>query len=123
MVEQILKDVCAADASWSVISLRYFNPIGAHPSGSIGEDPYDIPNNLMPFLTQVAAGVRSVLNVFGNDYDTIDGTGVRDYLHIDDLSSGHVAPLREMIAHPGDWTGFHPINLGTGKGHSVLEVC
>lgn len=123
MVERILQDMCAADRGWSVACLRYFNPIGSHPSGLIGEDPHDIPNNLMPYLTQVAAGVRPVLNIFGKDYDTVDGTGVRDYLHIDDLSTGHIATLRVMLSHPIDWIGFHPINLGTGKGYSVLQVC
>lgn len=122
MVERILEDMCAADRGWSVVSLRYFNPIGAHPSGLIGEDPHDVPNNLMPYLTQVAAGVRAELSIFGKDYDTVDGTGVRDYLHIDDLSSGHIATLRAMLSRPGDWTGFQPINLGTGKGFSVLQV-
>ena len=120
MVEQVLRHVAAADHEWRIILLRYFNPVGAHESGLIGEDPAGIPNNLMPFVAQVAAGRRPRLRIFGNDYPTVDGTGVRDYIHVVDLALGHVAALtglsdnnapREMI-----------INLGTGRGHSVLEV-
>lgn len=122
MMEQILKDICLADKKWSVISLRYFNPVGAHSSGLIGEDPYDIPNNLMPFISQVAAGKREYLNVFGNDYNTPDGTGIRDYIHIDDLSKGHVVSLNQLINNPNKWYGFNPINLGTGQGASVLQM-
>ncbi|CAG2115424.1 unnamed protein product [Medioppia subpectinata] len=120
IVELILKDVCKSSPEWSVISLRYFNPVGAHSSGDIGEDPQDIPNNLMPFITQVAVGIRPELSVFGNDYNTVDGTGVRDYLHIDDLAIGHLKAI-EKISGKG-WNGFNAINLGTGRGYSVLEV-
>ncbi|KAL2740271.1 UDP-glucose 4-epimerase-like [Vespula squamosa] len=120
MVEEILKDLCLSDRVWSVISLRYFNPVGAHPSGQIGEDPNGIPNNLMPFIAQVSVGKRKSLNVYGNDYDTLDGTGVRDYIHIMDLADGHVkAMIYQKNLNP---TGFKPINLGTGKGYSVMEV-
>lgn len=120
MVEEILKDLCLSDRVWSVISLRYFNPVGAHPSGQIGEDPNGIPNNLMPFIAQVSVGKRKSLNVYGNDYDTPDGTGVRDYIHIMDLADGHVkAMIYQKNLNP---TGFKPINLGTGKGYSVMEV-
>lgn len=117
MIEQILRDLAVADPSWSITSLRYFNPIGAHESGTIGEDPSDIPNNLMPFITQVAVGKRSELSVFGDDYDTPDGTGVRDYIHVVDLAKGHVAALEHMSA--GEMNVY---NLGTGKGVSVLEM-
>ncbi|XP_011173423.1 UDP-glucose 4-epimerase [Solenopsis invicta] len=120
MVEEILKDLCASDKEFSVISLRYFNPVGAHPSGEIGEDPNGIPNNLMPYIAQVSVGKRDVLYVYGNDYDTPDGTGVRDYIHIMDLAIGHMkAMMYQKTCNP---TGFKPINLGTGKGYSVLEV-
>ncbi|XP_015436922.1 PREDICTED: UDP-glucose 4-epimerase [Dufourea novaeangliae] len=120
MVEEILKDLCISDKAWSVISLRYFNPVGAHPSGQIGEDPNGIPNNLMPYIAQVSVGKRKMLNVYGNDYDTTDGTGVRDYIHIMDLASGHVkAMIYQKTQCP---TGFKAINLGTGKGYSVIEV-
>jgi UDP-glucose 4-epimerase len=98
--------------------LRYFNPVGAHASGRIGEDPRGTPNNLMPYVSQVAVGRRTALSVFGNDYDTPDGTGVRDYIHVVDLAEGHVAALRRLLDHPGSFT----VNLGTGRGHSVLEV-
>lgn len=120
MVEEILKDLCLSDKEWSVISLRYFNPVGAHPSGLIGEDPNGIPNNLMPFIAQVSVGKREMLHVYGNDYDTPDGTGVRDYIHIMDLAVGHVKAMIYQKSH--DLSGFKPINLGTGKGYSVLEV-
>jgi UDP-glucose 4-epimerase len=115
--ERILDDLAAADPSWRIISLRYFNPIGAHPSGLIGEDPQGIPNNLFPYIAQVAAGRRERLNVFGDDYDTPDGTGVRDYLHVVDLASGHLA----AVDHLADLPGHRVYNLGTGQGTSVLE--
>lgn len=119
-VEEILKDLCASDKSWNVISLRYFNPVGAHESGIIGEDPAGIPNNLMPYIAQVAIGRRPQLQVFGGDYDTHDGTGVRDYIHILDLAAGHISALKKL-EEPG-FSGFKAYNLGTGKGNSVLEV-
>jgi UDP-glucose 4-epimerase len=118
MVEQILRDWCNADAQHSAVALRYFNPIGAHESGTIGEDPQDIPNNLFPFITQVAVGKRAHLNVWGNDWPTRDGTGVRDYLHVTDLAKGHVAALDYAKGH----TRFVAVNLGTGRGTSVLEM-
>lgn len=118
MNEQILKDVAVADPDFSAVLLRYFNPIGAHPSGSIGESPANIPNNLMPYITQVAVGKLPQLGVFGDDYDTPDGTGVRDYIHVLDLADGHVAALDYASNH----TGAEAINLGTGKGYSVLEL-
>jgi UDP-glucose 4-epimerase len=118
MNEQALRDLAAASSDWSIVSLRYFNPIGAHPSGRIGEDPADIPNNLFPFITQVAAGKRPHLNVFGNDWPTPDGTGVRDYLHVVDLALGHLRALEYAAKQPG----FVAINLGTGRGTSVLEL-
>lgn len=118
MVEQMLADLVAADAAWSTTALRYFNPVGAHPSGLIGEDPQGMPNNLMPFLAQVAVGRRDRLSVFGRDYPTPDGTGVRDYIHVMDLADGHIAALRHGHGRPGR----HVFNLGTGRGHSVLEM-
>lgn len=118
MVEQMLRDLAAADAAWSVVSLRYFNPIGAHPSGEIGEDPNDIPNNLFPFICQVAAGRRERLAVFGNDWPTADGTGVRDYLHVADLAAGHLRAFDFARRR----RGFTPVNLGTGRGVSVLQL-
>lgn len=118
MVEEMLRDVCAADAGFSAVTLRYFNPIGAHPSGLIGESPRDLPNNLFPFITQVAVGRQPFLRVFGDDYGTPDGTGVRDYLHVMDLAQGHVQALSYSEAHPG----FVAVNLGTGRGTSVLEL-
>jgi UDP-glucose 4-epimerase len=118
MVEQVLRDLAAADARWSVVSLRYFNPIGAHPSGEIGEDPNDIPNNLFPFICQVAAGRRERLAVFGSDWPTPDGTGVRDYLHVVDLAAGHL----RAFDYAQRQTGFTPLNLGTGRGVSVLRL-
>ncbi len=118
MTEQILQALCVADPKWSVCLLRYFNPIGAHISGRIGEDPSGIPNNLMPFITQVAVGRRDHLNVFGNDYDTHDGTGVRDYIHVVDLAKGHVAAVAYTCAHHG----CEVFNLGTGTGYSVLDM-
>lgn len=117
-IEEILRDVCAADPRWRAVLLRYFNPVGAHPSGRIGEDPRDIPNNLMPYIMQVAVGRRDELQVFGDDYDTPDGTGVRDYIHVTDLARGHLAALERLAELPG----CTPINLGTGRGYSVLEV-
>ena len=119
MIEQILTDVHTADNSWNVVLLRYFNPIGAHPSGLIGEDPQGIPNNLVPYIAQVAVGRREHLNVFGNDYKTHDGTGVRDYIHVCDLADGHVCAIEKIKGADG---GILIYNLGTGKGYSVLDV-
>lgn len=118
MVENILRDVFTSDADWSIGLLRYFNPVGAHVSGLIGEDPNGIPNNLMPFVSQVAVGQRERLSVFGGDYNTPDGTGVRDYIHVVDLAKGHLAALRALI----NQTGVLTVNLGTGRGYSVLEM-
>ena len=118
MVEEMLRDVVAADGSWHVALLRYFNPVGAHESGLIGEEPEGIPNNLMPYISQVAGGRRNELQVFGGDYPTPDGTGVRDYIHVMDLAGGHVAALDWLQRH----RGVHVFNLGTGQGNSVLEV-
>ena len=118
MLEQILSDMQKADPEWNVIILRYFNPIGAHKSGTIGENPNGIPNNLMPYITQVAVGKRPELGVFGNDYDTHDGTGVRDYIHVVDLALGHVKAYEKILMKPG--LGIY--NLGTGTGYSVLDV-
>jgi UDP-glucose 4-epimerase len=118
MVEEILGDLCASDGSWSVDLLRYFNPVGAHPSGRIGEDPSGVPNNLMPYVAQVAVGRLPVLKVFGDDYPTPDGTGVRDYIHVVDLARGHLKALER----PGRGTGLAVYNLGTGHGYSVLEM-
>ena len=116
--EQILRDLGASDAQWQTGCLRYFNPVGAHASGLIGEDPRGTPNNLMPYVAQVAVGRRPQLQVFGNDYPTPDGTGVRDYIHVVDLAEGHVAALRRLLAEPGSFT----VNLGTGQGYSVLDL-
>lgn len=118
MVEQCLSDIQVANPQLSIALLRYFNPVGAHPSGSMGEDPQGIPNNLMPFIAQVAVGRREKLAVFGNDYPTVDGTGVRDYIHVVDLADGHVAALNKLSNKPG----LHIYNLGTGQGTSVLEM-
>lgn len=118
MIEQILADVAASDPSWSMTALRYFNPVGAHESGLIGEDPQGVPNNLMPYIAQVAVGRLPRLRVFGDDYPTPDGTGVRDYIHVVDLADGHLAALR--YAHGR--RGMHVFNLGTGRGNSVLEM-
>ncbi len=118
MTEQILSGMAHADPAWSVVLLRYFNPIGAHESGMIGEDPRGVPNNLMPYITQVAVGRREKLSVFGNDYDTPDGTGVRDYIHVVDLAKGHVAAVKYAAEH----TGCEVFNLGTGVGYSVLDM-
>jgi UDP-glucose 4-epimerase len=116
--EFIITDICRAHPQFKAVLLRYFNPIGAHPSGLIGEDPQGIPNNLMPFITQVAIGTRKQLNIYGNDYPTADGTGVRDYIHVVDLALGHLAALK----HLSQQTGVDVFNLGTGKGTSVLEM-
>ncbi|MBQ8390293.1 MAG: UDP-glucose 4-epimerase GalE [Oscillibacter sp.] len=118
MGEQILRDIAKADGEWSVVNLRYFNPVGAHKSGLIGEHPNGIPNNLMPFISQTAIGKRHHLNVFGNDYPTHDGTGVRDYIHVVDLAKGHVAAIKYLLAN----TGEAVFNLGTGTGYSVLDM-
>ena len=118
MCEQILRDYVKADPSWSVALLRYFNPVGAHPSGLIGEDPKGIPNNLMPYISQTAIGRFEYLRVFGDDYNTPDGTGVRDYIHVVDLAIGHV----KAIEHCSDKEGVHIYNLGTGNGYSVLDI-
>ncbi len=118
MTEQILSGLAVSDPEWSIVLLRYFNPIGAHESGQIGEDPRGIPNNLMPYITQVAIGRREKLSIYGNDYDTHDGTGVRDYIHVVDLSKGHVAAVRYACGH----TGCEVFNLGTGTGYSVLDM-
>jgi len=118
MNEQILQDIHVANPDWNVVLLRYFNPVGAHISGRIGEDPLGIPNNLMPYIAQVAIGKRKELSVFGNDYKTKDGTGVRDYIHVVDLAKGHVKALDVLKRHPG----VKKYNLGTGKGYSVLEM-
>ena len=118
MIEEILRDVAASDPAWRIALLRYFNPVGAHESGEIGEDPLGKPNNLMPFIAQVAIGSRPMLSVFGGDYPTPDGTGVRDYIHVMDLASGHRAALARL-RHA---TGIFAVNLGTGMGHSVLEM-
>ena len=118
MGETMLRDLGAADPAWQTACLRYFNPVGAHESGRIGEDPRGTPNNLMPYVAQVAVGRRPQLQVFGGDYPTPDGTGVRDYIHVVDLAEGHVAALRRLLDHPGSLT----VNLGTGSGSSVLEV-
>jgi len=118
--QEILRDChCGSPSSWNVLILRYFNPIGAHSSGQIGEDPRGIPNNLMPFVAQVAVGRREKLSVFGNDYPTKDGTGVRDYIHVVDLARGHVAAVDKL---EGGEVGCQAVNLGTGKGVSVLEL-
>lgn len=118
MIEEILRDLYASDNKWNIALLRYFNPVGAHPSGRIGEDPLGIPNNLMPFIAQVAVGRREQLSVFGDDYPTPDGTGVRDYIHVVDLAIGHLKALDKLTENPGVVT----YNLGTGRGNSVLEM-
>jgi len=118
MIEDILRDIAFADKDWSIALLRYFNPIGAHKSGKIGEDPNGIPNNLMPYISQVAIGKRECLSVFGNDYDTIDGTGVRDYIHVVDLALGHLKAVEKVLKD----TGIDAYNLGTGNGYSVLQM-
>ncbi|KJY85026.1 UDP-galactose-4-epimerase [Vibrio galatheae] len=118
MVEECLSDLFNAEPDWSITLLRYFNPVGAHPSGIMGEDPQGIPNNLMPFIAQVAVGRRDKLSVFGNDYPTPDGTGVRDYIHVMDLADGHIVALKAV----GETAGLHIYNLGAGRGSSVLEM-
>ncbi len=118
IIEEILKDTCASDEEWSAVLLRYFNPIGAHESGQIGEDPNGIPNNLMPYISQVAIGKLPRLSVYGDDYDTHDGTGVRDYIHVVDLAVGHVKAVEYALGH----TGAEAFNLGTGIGYSVLDI-
>jgi UDP-glucose 4-epimerase len=118
MAEQMLGDLRLADAAWRIASLRYFNPVGAHESGSIGEDPRGVPNNLMPYVAQVAVGRRPHLQIFGNDYDTPDGTGVRDYIHVMDLAEGHVAAVSHLLGSEDSMT----LNLGTGRGASVLDL-
>ncbi|GAA0789270.1 UDP-glucose 4-epimerase GalE [Marinobacterium sediminicola] len=118
MVENMLRDLATSDAEWSIALLRYFNPVGAHESGLIGEDPDGIPNNLMPYIAQVAVGMHESLNVFGSDYPTADGTGVRDYIHVVDLAKGHLKALDALVSNQGVLT----VNLGTGRGYSVLEV-
>jgi UDP-glucose 4-epimerase len=117
-VEEILRDLYISDDTWKIVLLRYFNPVGAHPSGTIGEDPSGIPNNLMPFVAQTAVGKRTCLSVFGDDYDTPDGTGVRDYIHVMDLADGHVKALNKIE----NFTEVMTINLGTGTGYSVLDM-
>ena len=117
-IEDILRDICVSDPEWSVMLLRYFNPIGAHPSGLIGESPNDIPNNLFPYIASVAVGRLEKLGVFGNDYPTVDGTGVRDYIHVMDLAEGHVRALQYALEHKG----AEAVNLGTGRGTSVLQA-
>jgi UDP-glucose 4-epimerase len=121
VVEQMLRDLAASDSSWRIAILRYFNPVGAHPSGHIGEDPHGIPNNLLPYIAQVAVGKLPHLAVFGNDYPTPDGTGVRDYIHVVDLAQGHLCALRALNA-PQARPGAHVYNLGTGQGYSVLQM-
>jgi UDP-glucose 4-epimerase len=118
IIEQILSDLHYSEPDWNIAILRYFNPIGAHPSGKIGEDPNGIPNNLVPYITQVAIGKLNVLNIFGSDYETPDGTGVRDYIHVVDLAAGHIKALQKLNENPGKVV----YNLGTGKGYSVLEI-
>ena len=118
MIEQMLCDIAKSDPQWRVVLLRYFNPVGAHPSGKIGENPNGIPNNLMPYITQVAIGKRAELGIFGNDYPTPDGTGVRDYIHVVDLAKGHVAAIKAI----GMQSGVSIYNMGTGRGYSVLEM-
>jgi UDP-glucose 4-epimerase len=118
MIEEMLSDIYASNADWRIARLRYFNPVGAHESGLIGEDPLGVPNNLMPFVAQVAAGLRPFLNVWGADYETVDGTGVRDYIHVLDLAQGHLAALQRLEQAAGMLT----VNLGTGQGYSVLQM-
>ncbi|MDC7704769.1 UDP-glucose 4-epimerase GalE [Vogesella indigofera] len=118
MAEQILHDLSLSVANWKIVVLRYFNPVGAHPSGLIGEDPSGVPNNLMPYISQVASGKRPLLQIYGNDYPTPDGTGIRDYIHVEDLAAGHLAALT-ALKHSNE---LLTINLGTGHGHSVMEV-
>ena len=121
MIEWILRDIFKADPAWRIMMLRYFNPVGAHQSGLIGEDPEGLPNNLVPYISQVAVGRRKFLRVFGNDYPTTDGTGVRDYIHVVDLAEGHVAALKKMESGKAANKPL-TINLGTGRGYTVLEM-
>lgn len=118
MLEEIFSDLYNSDKEWNIVLLRYFNPIGAHESGDLGEDPSGIPNNLLPYVTQVAVGKLEYVNIFGNDYDTLDGTGVRDYIHVVDLAKGHVAALKKLVSG----SGLSIYNLGTGIGYSVLDI-
>lgn len=118
MLEEIFSDLYNSDKEWNIVLLRYFNPIGAHESGDLGEDPAGIPNNLLPYVTQVAVGKLEYVNIFGNDYDTLDGTGVRDYIHVVDLAKGHVAALKQLVSG----SGLSIYNLGTGIGYSVLDI-
>ena len=118
MMEDMMADLCKSDSQYSMVALRYFNPIGAHPSGKLGEDPKGIPNNLMPYVTKVAVGELAELGVFGDDYDTVDGTGVRDYIHVMDLAEGHIKAIKYLNNH----TGYEAINLGAGHGYSVLQL-
>ncbi len=118
MIEEIMQDLYVGDAQFSIALLRYFNPIGAHPSGLIGENPNGIPNNLLPYIAKVANGELEQLSVFGDDYDTVDGTGVRDYIHVQDLAEGHIAALEYVKSN----VGIEAFNLGTGEGYSVLQV-
>ncbi|MDE7053151.1 MAG: UDP-glucose 4-epimerase GalE, partial [Lachnospiraceae bacterium] len=118
IIEHMFRDIYKADKSWDIALLRYFNPIGAHESGEIGESPNGIPNNLLPYVAKVAIGELEAVNVFGDDYDTPDGTGVRDYIHVADLAEGHIKALEKLSKHPGLVT----YNLGTGKGYSVLDI-
>ncbi len=118
MIEEILKDLADSDPLWSIVCLRYFNPIGAHESGLLGENPNGIPNNLLPYVARVASGQLECVNVYGNDYDTPDGTGVRDYIHVVDLARGHACALKRF----NEMHGCEAINLGTGNGYSVLEI-
>ncbi|MBO5733306.1 MAG: UDP-glucose 4-epimerase GalE, partial [Clostridia bacterium] len=118
MIEEMLRDFAVADSEWDIAILRYFNPVGAHESGMIGEDPKDIPNNLMPYVAQTAVGKREYVHVFGNDYNTPDGTGVRDYIHVVDLADGHLCALEKIK----NYTGVVTYNLGTGQGYSVLDM-
>lgn len=118
MIEDVLRDLYCTDTSWNIAILRYLNPVGAHQSSQIGEDTYGIPNNLMPYISQVASGKLPELSVFGNDYPTPEGTGIRDYIHVVDLAIGHIKALEKLTSNPG----FVTYNLGTGQGYSVLEV-
>jgi UDP-glucose 4-epimerase len=118
MIEEILEDIYKSDHHWSIAALRYFNPVGAHPSARIGEDPNGVPSNLMPYITQVAVGKLEKLHIYGDDYPTPDGTGVRDYIHVVDLAQGHVKAIEKVMKH----TGFEPYNLGTGIGYSVIDM-
>jgi UDP-glucose 4-epimerase len=118
IIERMLHDLCQSNVDWSIFGLRYFNPCGAHESGLIGESPQGVPNNLVPYICQVLTGSRSKLSIFGNDYETSDGTGVRDFIHVNDLAAGHLSALRTIF----NTSGFRPVNLGTGVGYSVLEI-